>query len=88
MKVENVYQDENGEWHIDYGLNHLIGLTLRVYFGQFVICIVILIPVLVISILFGFTSNRSIPEEKIILPSSVRDESTEDEATRLQQSLI
>ena len=88
MKVEKVYQDEKGEWHIDYGLNHLMGLAIRVYFGQFVICIIILIPLLVIAILFGFTSDRSIPEENA-LPGNVRYESTNHEfsssVSRLKQ---
>lgn len=70
MKVEKVYQDENGDWHIDYGLNHLMGLGLRVYFGQSIICIIILIPILVIAILSGFTSDRTIREQD--LPSDVR----------------
>jgi len=55
MKVENVYQDEQGDWHIDYGLDNLMGLAIRVYFGQLLISLVVVIPLMIISVLAGFT---------------------------------
>jgi hypothetical protein len=49
MEVENVYQDAQGKWHIDYGAAHLMGLAIRVYFGQFLISLIIAIPVIILS---------------------------------------
>ena len=63
MKVENVYQDNEGNWHIDYGFTHLMGLAIRVYLGQICIGLIFLIPIVILSALVGFTFGKSLPEE-------------------------
>ena len=63
MRVENVYQDSEGNWHIDYDPAHLIGLAIRVYFGQFLIGLYLLLPLLILSALVGFTFNKPLPNE-------------------------
>lgn len=63
MQVKNVYKDNEGNWHIDYDTTHLMGLAIRVYFGQIFIGLAILLPLLVLSALVGFTFAKSLPEE-------------------------
>ena len=63
MQVKNVYQDNKGIWHIDYDAAHLMGLAIRVYFGQIFLGLAILLPLLVLSGLVGFTFAKSLPKE-------------------------
>lgn len=63
MEVQNVYQDDQGKWHVDYGAGHLIGLAIRVYFGQLLIGLIIGIPVMILSVLIGIAVGKSLPEE-------------------------
>jgi uncharacterized membrane protein len=63
MEVQNVYQDAQGKWHIDYGAGHLMGLAIRVYFGQLLIGLIIAIPVIVLSVLIGVAVGKSLAEE-------------------------
>ncbi len=57
MKVKDVYQDEQGNWHIDYGFDHIIGLALRSYLGQLMIACIIWIP-MIFLILIGSTISE------------------------------
>lgn len=63
MKVENVYQDNEGNWHIDYGYTHLMGLAIRVFFGQLLIGFTFYLPFLILAALVGFTFGKSLPAE-------------------------
>ncbi|MDJ0588447.1 MAG: hypothetical protein QNJ72_00415 [Pleurocapsa sp. MO_226.B13] len=66
MKVEDVYQDSDGNWHIDYGFSHLMGLAIRVYFGQFFLALTIgliaITSVAILSALAGFAFGKSLSE--------------------------
>ncbi len=64
MEVHNVYQDNEGKWHIDYGSSHLMGLAIRVYFGQLLISLIILIPIAVLGVFVGFVLGKSLPEKE------------------------
>ncbi|MEM9510430.1 MAG: hypothetical protein AAGA16_22555 [Cyanobacteria bacterium P01_E01_bin.35] len=64
MEVEKVYQDAEGKWHIDYSSSHCMGLAIRVLWGQFLIYLVLLIPIIILSALAGFTVGKSLPEPK------------------------
>jgi hypothetical protein len=66
MEVQNVYRDASGQWHIEYSSANLMGLALRVYLGQFLICICFL-PFM---ILIAVASAKSIHEQPNITPSS------------------
>ena len=71
MQVEIIYQDAEGKWHIDYNSGHLMGLAIRVYWGQFLINIFIgLIIGLPLLILATLVSAKSLDTEKSINPSS------------------
>ncbi|MDJ0534204.1 MAG: hypothetical protein QNJ70_17265 [Xenococcaceae cyanobacterium MO_207.B15] len=63
MEVENVYQDSEGKWHIDYSSANLMGLAIRVYFGQFLLFLFIGIPLMILSALLGFAYANSLPDE-------------------------
>ena len=67
MEVRDVYQDAQGKWHIDYSSGHLMGLAIRVYWGQFLlsisICILIGLPLIILATL---ASAKSLHEEKNI----------------------
>ena len=63
MQVDNVYQDAEGKWHVDYGFSHLMGLAIRVYFGQFLISLILVIPIMIISVIAGIALGQSLPEE-------------------------
>ena len=63
MEVQDVYKDEQGKWHIDYGASNLMGLAIRVYCGQFLISLIIMIPVMILSFLIGIAAGKSLPEE-------------------------
>ena len=52
MQVEKVYRDSEGNWHIDYSSEHLIGLAIRVYICQFVLGLYILISFIILAVLF------------------------------------
>ena len=67
MKVENVYQDAEGKWHIDYSFAHLMGLAIRVYLGQLCIGICVVLPILILATL---ASAKSLPNKKNIVPNS------------------
>ena len=67
MKVENVYQDSEGNWHIDYDASHLMGLAIRVYCGQFLLALFLLVPIMILAALVGFTYGKSLPEENTSL---------------------
>lgn len=58
MEVKNVYQDNEGRWHIDYGFDHLMGLAIRVYFGQFFIGILTMLFLIVIGIAVSANSTQ------------------------------
>ena len=64
MEVENVYQDNEGKWHIDYSPSNLMGLAIRVYAGQFVLSLICFIPLMILSILAVFTLGKSLPEKE------------------------
>lgn len=72
MEVKKVYQDKEGKWHIDYDSSHLMGLAIRVYFGQILITIFISIFIILpILILTSIASGNSLhKKEKDIAPSS------------------
>ncbi|MEO1145178.1 MAG: hypothetical protein AAFY26_06240 [Cyanobacteria bacterium J06638_22] len=63
MQVENVYQDPEGKWHVDYSVSHLMGLAIRVYFGQFLISLILVIPIMIISVIAGIALGQSLAEE-------------------------
>lgn len=67
MKVKNVYQDDEGNWHIDYGFIDLMGLAIRVYFGQLFLGICVGSFVLLLATL---ASGNSLPVKLNIAPSS------------------
>ncbi|EGJ30670.1 MULTISPECIES: hypothetical protein [Moorena] len=52
MKVKDVYQDEQGNWQIDYGVDHLMGLAIRNYLGQTLIGVIISIPMSFLFFMF------------------------------------
>ncbi|NEQ81658.1 MAG: hypothetical protein F6K26_15810 [Moorea sp. SIO2I5] len=52
MKVKDVYQDEQGNWHIDYGVEHLMGLAIRNDLGQTLIGFIISIPISLLFFMF------------------------------------
>ena len=52
MQVEKVYRDSEGNWHIDYSSEHLIGLAIRVYICQFALGLYILISFIILAVLF------------------------------------
>ncbi len=80
MKVKKIYQDERGDWHIDYEPDHLIGLALRVYIGQILITLIIGVMFFMISTLVNLITGEpildtdrdfqpeNIPEEQLCLP--------------------
>ncbi|NEO22214.1 MULTISPECIES: hypothetical protein [unclassified Moorena] len=57
MKVKDVYQDEQGNWHIDYGVEHLMGLAFRVYLGHIIIVCIISIPMICLGLIGGTISE-------------------------------
>lgn len=67
MKVKNVYQDRAGNWHIDYGFVDLMGLAIRVYFGQLFIGICVGSTLLLLATL---ASGNSLPEKQNIPQNS------------------
>ena len=68
MKVKKVYQDNKGNWHIDYGFTHLMGLAIRVYIGGFFLWLTLFVSLLILSALVGFTFSKSLPEENTKIP--------------------
>lgn len=64
MEVENVYQDNQGKWHIDYSPSNLMGLAIRVYVGQFVLGLICFIPLMILSVFAGFVLGKSLPEQE------------------------
>ncbi|NET64069.1 MAG: hypothetical protein F6K63_06475 [Moorea sp. SIO1G6] len=52
MKVKEVYQDEQGNSHIDYGVDHLMGLAIRNDLGQTLIQFIISIPMSFLFFMF------------------------------------
>ncbi len=66
MKVKDVYKDEQGNWHIDYGFDHLMGLSIRTYLGHILIGFIISIPMSFLFLMFFFSVFneliQSIPE--------------------------
>lgn len=71
MRVKEVYQDEKGNWHIDYDFDHLMGLSIRVWFGGLLIYLKITIYAIIfsslsIALFYLFTSvrNNYSPKEK------------------------
>ena len=63
MEVQDVYQDSEEKWHIDYGFSHLMGLAIRVYFGQLFISLILFIPLLILGVLIGIAVGKSLPTE-------------------------
>ena len=63
MQVEHIYQDSEGKWHVDYGVSHLMGLAIRVYFGQILISLILIIPIMILSVIAGIVLGQSLPEE-------------------------
>ena len=82
MEVQNVYQDAQGKWHIDYHSGHLMGLAIRVYWGQFLISIFIGLPVLILATL---ASAKSLDESKNIYPNSNSSFSQESVCRKLSK---
>ncbi len=82
MKVENVYQDNEGNWHIDYGCTHLIGLAIRVHFGQLLIGVTLFIPFFILATLVGFTFGKSLSEENNSLFQDIQQELVCDKSDR------
>ncbi|MEM8721639.1 MAG: hypothetical protein AAGE84_20480 [Cyanobacteria bacterium P01_G01_bin.39] len=78
MEVKNVHQNIKGEWHIDYGVGHLMGLALRVCIGQALLSLFIGIP---LSILMSLASANSLNESKNI------DLNSNSNSTVLQKSV-
>ena len=66
MKVKNVYQDASGKWHIEYSPANLMGLALRVYGGEFLISIWVLIFVGLPFVLITMVSAKSLPNKQNI----------------------
>ncbi|MDJ0507886.1 MAG: hypothetical protein QNJ64_01320 [Crocosphaera sp.] len=66
MKVKDVYQDSEGNWHIDYDANHLMGLAIRVYFGQMLITLCLIPIFLVLGIFIGIVFGKPLPTENKI----------------------
>ncbi|EGJ30669.1 MULTISPECIES: hypothetical protein [Moorena] len=52
MKVKDVYQDEQGNWQIDYGVDHLMGLAIRNDLGQTLTQFIISIPMSFLFFMF------------------------------------
>ncbi len=63
MEVQNVYKDDQGKWHIDYGTGHLMGLAIRVYCGHFLNSLILTIPIMILGFLIGVATGKSLPEE-------------------------
>ena len=53
MKVKNVYQDDEGNWHIDYGFTHLMGLAIRVQLGGLFLSLTIMLAMALTTIVLG-----------------------------------
>ncbi|NEO76343.1 hypothetical protein [Moorena sp. SIO4G3] len=79
MKVKDVYQDEQGNWHIDYGIDHMMGLALRVYLGYIIIACIISITMIFFGLIGGTiseliekedSSTQQIAPQANYLPSS------------------
>ncbi|NEQ81659.1 MAG: hypothetical protein F6K26_15815 [Moorea sp. SIO2I5] len=66
MKVKNVYQDEQGNWHIDYGIDHMMGLAIRNYLGQIMIGLIISIPMIFFVVIGGTISELNQKEDSSI----------------------
>ncbi|AOX02740.1 hypothetical protein BJP34_27810 [Moorena producens PAL-8-15-08-1] len=52
MKVKDVYKDEQGNSHIDYGVDNLMGLSIRNDLGQTLIGVIISIPMSFLFFMF------------------------------------
>lgn len=67
MEVRDVYQDIYGKWHIEYSSGHLMGLAIRVYWGQFLLNISIALLIGIPLIVFvTLASAKSLHKEKNI----------------------
>ena len=75
MQVENVYQDAEGKWHVDYSFSHLMGLALRVYLGQILITLVIFVPLMILLVAIGVAFGKSLPEGESSYQESTKNES-------------
>lgn len=71
MRVKNIYQDDEGKWHIDYGFTHLMGLAIRVYFGELVLILTTIASIIIVSTLAvalvrlsGLVIDNSLPEKE------------------------
>ncbi len=54
MEVKDIYKDENAVWHIEYGLDHLMGLSIRIWLGQLIIGLFFYIPLMLILSIGSF----------------------------------
>ncbi|NEO69841.1 hypothetical protein [Moorena sp. SIO3H5] len=63
MKVKDVYQDEQGNWHIDYGIDHMIGLACRVYLGYLIMACMIWIPIMFMIFIGGAINELNQKED-------------------------
>ncbi len=74
MEVKNVYQDESRKWQIEYSYANLMGLTLRLFAGYFLLFICFALPFyILIAILISITSAKSIHEQPNISAPSNSD---------------
>ena len=74
MRVKKVYQDDEGNWHIDYGYSHLVGLAIRVWLGGLFLWINLIMLLIIFSglsiilayfiVLFTSVKNNYFPKEK------------------------
>ena len=53
MEVKDIYQDDNGVWHIDYRCEHLMGLAIRNWLGGLIISLIIYIPLAIGAFILG-----------------------------------
>ena len=49
MKVKRIYQDKYGQWHIEYSWGNYIDLAIRVYIGQILIAIPLILLILFLN---------------------------------------
>lgn len=61
MKVQDIYQDKSGQWHIEYSPSDLMALAWRVAIGEFLIGIFIIL-ILFLLTLIASAANNSLPE--------------------------
>ena len=88
MKVKKVYQDNKGNWHINYGFTHLMGLAIRVQLGGLFLGLTIVAILILGNLVLSFVGLSSIYLKNFIdeagnsSSDDVRQESVEQRLTQ------